>query len=248
MGRPSRRKRDAPAMVHVRTVPTPAPHAVHIWHVAIEIDEDQAQATAWLSDAERARASAFSHLPSRARFTGARAALRGILAAYLGTRPEDVPIAIDDRGKPRAAGAPCFNVSLSAGRAVVALALSPIGVDIERIEDRQGLQGIANRFLAPSEVVALRRLPADAFAAAFFGCWTRKEALAKALGLGLALPLRSFTVSVPPAPAALLASTDDRVTADAWTLMDLDTAPGFAGAVAASGSIDDILVREWTPA
>jgi 4'-phosphopantetheinyl transferase len=198
-----------------------------------------------LSDPERVRASAFIHLPSRARFVGARAAVRGILSAYLGNAPHAVSITMDDRGKPRVLGGPCFNVSHSADRVVVAVSVTEVGVDIEAIEDRPGLPGIANRFLADGEVAALRHHSADAFAPAFYGCWTRKESLTKAVGLGLALPLRSFTVSVPPEPARLVSSSDDRLVADAWTLRDLAPGDGFAAALAASGSVDNLIEREW---
>lgn len=185
------------------------------------------------------------HRPSRARFVAARAALRGILAAYLGAQPNELWIDTDELGKPRVAGAPCFNVSHSVNRAVVALALSPVGVDIECVEERPGLLGIAEWGFADAEVTALRQHDSDSFAAAFYGCWTRKEALAKAVGLGLGLPLRSFEVSVPPEPARLIASGDGRLSAGTWTVRDLEAGPGFAGAVAARGQIENVIARHW---
>ena len=212
--------------------------------MSISIEGD-APAPACLSAAERTRAAAFLHPPSRARFVAGRAALRGILAAYLGGASNDLAIDTDEFGKPWVAGAPCFNVSHSADRAVVAVAMSPVGVDIERIDERPGLLAIVEGFFADAEVTALRRHDRDSFAPSFFGCWTRKEALIKAVGSGLGVPLRAFEVSVPPAPASLVGSQDDRLRVGAWDLRDVDAGPGFAGAVAAFGRIEHVVARVW---
>src|SRR5438874_2067680 len=84
--------------------------------------------------------------------------------------------------------------------------------------------------LAPDEVTALRALAPPARERAFFAVWTRKEAYAKARGLGLALPFEEFTVSTDPAAPTLLAAADDDPAR--WTLRDLDAGPGYAAALA----------------
>ena len=50
---------------------------------------------------------------------------------------------------------------------------------------------IAELQFAPDEVAALRGLPDDQRMERFFAYWTLKEALLKAVGVGLAFPLRS---------------------------------------------------------
>ncbi len=72
---------------------------------------------------------------------------------------------------------------------------------------------------------------------AFFRCWTRKEALVKALGCGLSLDTRSFSVATgrPAAAGARFAAAgieSDEGEDQAWALFDLDPGQGFVGAIA----------------
>ena len=92
---------------------------------------------------------------------------------------------------------------------------------------------LARRFLHPGEVADLAMLTGRAAELAFFRCWTRKEAVAKALGLGLSLPLDQYRVSCrPDEPARLLVLPDIAPAAAAWSLIDLDPSPDYVGALA----------------
>ena len=91
-----------------------------------------------------------------------------------------------------------FNLSHTDGAAIVALtgAGRPVGVDVEDVQRNSRTVEIAERFFAPSEVLALRALPATQQRARFFDYWTLKEAYIKARGMGLALPLKGFAFDV----------------------------------------------------
>jgi phosphopantetheinyl transferase len=68
---------------------------------------------------------------------------------------------------------------------------------------------------------------------AFLACWTRKEALIKAFGLGLSCPLNSVEVSVSPSePARVLSIAGSAEAAAEWQLEDLSRFPSCAAAVA----------------
>ena len=58
---------------------------------------------------------------------------------------------------------------------------------------------LAERFFAPHEAAALRRVDASDRPARFLEYWTLKESYIKARGLGLAIPLASFSFDLPPA-------------------------------------------------
>src|SRR5204862_7643888 len=106
-----------------------------------------------------------------------------------------------------------------------------VGVDLEPIRPDLASREIASQSWSADEIAAMRALPPETLAPAFFGCWARKEAFIKAHGSGLSLPLHKFTVSVN-APAQLLRTDFDADAVRQWTLYDLTVEPGFAAALA----------------
>jgi len=224
---------------------------IHLWCAELDAgDEDEvARLAHTLAPDEQARAASFVFAPDRRRFTVTRAALRAILARYLGVEPAAVALGRSAEGRPtlldRHAGALDFSVSRSAGLALCAITRRrAIGVDVERI-----VRGVAEDvshegILSASELAALRTVPPAVRDRAFFAVWTRKEAYAKARGLGLTMPFDRFSVSVDLAVPALLAATDDDPTR--WTLRDVEAAPGYAGALAVAGAPERVLTWRWS--
>ena len=105
---------------------------------------------------------------------------------------------------------------------------------------------ISERFFAAEEREALRRVEEERRDAAFFCCWTRKEAYIKAIGEGLAEPLKSFCVAFdPPEPARFLHVGHSVGEAAAWTLHHLVPAPGAVGALAYRAPARALVCRRW---
>lgn len=75
----------------------------------------------------------------------------------------------------------------------LALARSPVGVDVELVGPAQEP---AWNMLSPREQAALRRHPAEDRWPAFLALWTAKEAYLKAIGLGLSREPRTIDVTV----------------------------------------------------
>ncbi len=159
----------------------------------------------------------------RTSFTLARGALRLLLARAAGEPAAALRFTYGEKGKPSlaAAGRIRFNLSHSGGLALVAITLDcELGVDIEKIRPMPDLQDVARRFFSIRE-------------AAFFRCWTRKEAYIKTIGDGLSAPLDGFAVSLrPDEPARLIHLNGDAAAARAWSLHDLEIDPGYAAALA----------------
>jgi 4'-phosphopantetheinyl transferase len=170
----------------------------------------------------------------RARKRRSWAVTRIVLAGYLSCRPSDLRFELGRFGKPSLApphGDLEFNLSRCGDRCLIAVSRSaPVGVDVERVRPIGDVARMAARVFSSAEACAIRSEQGDARLRAFFNCWTRKEACAKAIGLGLALPFDSFGVPIgeDPEPALLTLSDHDP---GAWTLWALDPWRGYVGAV-----------------
>lgn len=216
---------------------------VHVWCAPLD---DELSST-WpalrltLSADERERADRFCFERDRRRFTCARAILRSLIARYLEVEPRDVEFRYGAHGKPVLSGVLegvlTFNVSHSGEVAVFAIARDiELGVDVELVRDMPDAEDIASRFFSPREVTRLMSLPPLARNAAFFTCWTRKEAYLKALGSGLARPLDVFDVTFAPGDAPRLTVLWDEQEGDRWAIHDLAPVDGYAAALVTEGA------------
>ncbi len=184
-----------------------------------------------LSPEERERANRFRFPEHRHRYIVCRGTVREVLALYLNLAPAAIRFDYNPYGKPSVPGSDVrFNVSHSGVWAMLAVSLErEVGIDIEHIDPRFAQDQIPERFFSPREVEHLRSLPESRQTAAFFRCWTRKEAYIKARGLGLALALDSFDVSLRPDDPPELSR------AGHWSIQNLDAPAGYAAAIVAEG-------------
>ena len=197
-----------------------------------------ARCAALLDGEETARAARFLRRADRDRFIASHAALRSVLVHQLGLPPCALRLSADPTGRPILAepvGTGLdFNLSHSGEVALIGLTRgAKIGVDVEASRPLPDALRIARSHFAPDEAAALEALPLDMREAAFFGLWTRKEAVVKALGVGLSQPLASFSVAVPPEPAHLLRIAGGTAP---WTLATLDPGPGAFATVAVTAA------------
>jgi 4'-phosphopantetheinyl transferase len=187
-----------------------------------------------ISPAELRHAERCNHPRVRARFLAARGWLRHLLAVELSCAPLEVPIVTDGRGKPRIGSSDLtFSAARTADVALFAISWSmELGVDIEAVRPAAEIDGIVRRMMSPAEQRALKSLSSSARRVAFFDCWTRKEAYGKAIGAGLAYPLREIDLwRVGSGP----------VTVSGCRVHQVDAGPRFAAAVAGADTGD------WLP-
>ena len=171
---------------HTRTIPGSPPISLSVWHV----DPSCATGPAFelLSTDERDRAAQFRRPSDRDRYSIAHAMLRSALAARLGVGVDRIGFEPGRRGKPKLSSPRVdLHFNLSYGGAVVVLAVSaqPVGVDVEAYREDLDVEGIAARFFSLDEQAYLRRSSHGIDVTRFFDIWTRKEAAAKASGVGL---------------------------------------------------------------
>jgi 4'-phosphopantetheinyl transferase len=223
-----------------KTNTPPDDDSISIWSVGLEWPESDVNAAAEiLSSDEQERAKRFHRVSDRKHFIVARAALRLVLTRYLNVDPRQISFDQNAFGKPRLTGTYYpdlrFNLAHSSGLALYVIANGrEVGVDLERMEPRFATMSLARSLFAPEEVAALSILSNEDFVAAFYRCWTRKEAYVKAKGLGLSLPLKSFVVSVaPPNETPLLVPDRDEIEEQArWMLVDVIVGEAFAASLA----------------
>lgn len=161
-------------------------------------------ALAALAPQERSRAERFHFERDRRRYLAARAALRGLLAAHLGTTAGELRFTEGPQGKPRLVDPPdCrFNLSHSGDLALIAIGGdAELGVDLEELAPMPDAVALARLHYTAAEREALECLPPEGRDAGFLRLWTRKEACLKALGTGLSLAPSSFQVGLAPGPA-----------------------------------------------
>lgn len=208
---------------------------VDVWVWDLDIDEASAAALShWLTLDERQRAAAFRLPVLQHRWIAARAGMRGILGSVLNVSPQTPVFALGDQGRPYLTHPEypySFNLSHSGTLAAFAVCEAVIGIDVEEL--RALPEGVDNMVFSKPEIAALEAEPDARRAATFFRLWTAKEAVLKALGTGLSVSGRSFTVDVSHATTPRLIGadwTDEDIAA--WQLQTFEPAPGFTGAIA----------------
>lgn len=205
----------------------------------------------FLSPDERARARRFRANRHRDAFIVGRGRLRELLGLVVGCPPAAVRLAAGPRGKPRLDGPDGrrvrFNVAHSSALMLCSVTVDrDVGVDVERMDETADWEEIAARSFAAAERRALAVLPRTAQRSAFFACWTRKEAVIKATGEGLARPLDSFVVSVEPAQAEMLSCDPALGTPASWFLASVPVPSSYRAAVAVRGGGGAVSLRLWS--
>jgi 4'-phosphopantetheinyl transferase len=227
--------------------PPPAPGEIHVWRIDLAADSAMPGGVPVLSPDENARAGRLLCEHKRAQFIAGRSALRRLLGQYLGEAPQTLAFRYGPRGKPAlAAGAAHrtlqFNFSNSRDLGLLAVATArEVGIDIEYRHRGISVAPLARHILSAGEAAAFQRLPPQRHKQALLATWTRKEAYVKALGVGLARSLSSFSAGVADDD-----ETAVRQLADAdgepwiWTFAPLAAHPDYLACLAAPGA-------DWTP-
>ena len=200
-----------------------------------------------LSIAERERAARFRSEVHRRRFVAAHVGLRQVLGRCLGRDPADLEFDHSDRGRPSvrrtAPAAFDFNLAHSGEVALIALSGRTVGVDVEDVREIRDLLAIAGRFFSPREVATLTGLAGEARRRGFFTAWTRKEAVIKAVGAGLAALEQTEVSLAPDTDPVVLAAPGG---AEAWQLFHLEPCPGYVGALAVRTATTPVRLTTWS--
>jgi len=206
--------------------------ACTVWWATPLEPESAPGLVALLDGHERERLARFRRPADAARYLGAHALTRLVLGELVGLAPAAVPIERTCRcgephGKPTTPGGPGFSLTHAGG--VVGVSVwpdGPVGLDVEPVRDLPDLTAIMRHTASPAELTG-----GPTGVEGFFAAWTRKEALLKATGDGLAGAMSAITLD----GAAVRGWTGEHAPAGPVWLRDLSPAPGYAAAVAGLG-------------
>lgn len=190
---------------------------------------------------EHARAAKFYRAEDSLRHLLGRVLLRKLAGRY-GTTKALQEIPCNPWGKPEPVAPPLgCNVTHSGNQVWTAIARSPlVGIDVDAATASFDYNEIAANF-HPQELAALKT-SADP-ASALMRCWVRKEAVSKAVGMGLQMPLNSYAVDCGPQAANWLrVAPPGYPQPKKWASVDLPVAPGYFAALAVAGDCNEVTV------
>lgn len=211
--------------------------AVRVWFASLAALAAQGDPR-WdhISEDERVRSQRFHFARDGRAYVAGRGWARQVIGGLLGVGPAEVRFTYGRHGKPELAfpEEAGFRFNISHADDVICLAVASgreVGVDVEWISLPPEATDIAESHFSPGERRAFEACPERHRALAFARCWTRKEAVLKALGSGLATPLAQFDVSIGSTPALLRTGPGMGSTAG-WTLLEVPAPQDYVAAVA----------------
>jgi 4'-phosphopantetheinyl transferase len=192
---------------------------IHLWTVCTSSTLDSRlidRCRKLLSTREIHRAGQFIFDKDRVLYLLSHALVRVMLSAFCYVRPHEWQFSEDSYGKPHVCdGFPKLRFNLTHTEGLIACVVSSnheVGVDAEFMDATVDLD-IARNYFSQSEIEHVEKAPKEAIHEVFFDIWTLKESYIKAIGLGLSVPLNSFSISLrtghEPALSFTSGSSDD---------------------------------------
>ena len=233
-------------------VPLLDARSVHLWTADVRTFQPYLRRfTALLSPGERKRAARLADPVHRRHFILAHGFLRLVLSRYLHQRPQLLRFQPHANGKPRLVNnhdSPRleFNLAHSAHMTMIAVGSGrPVGVDVEALTRPVQAQAIVERYFSPTERDHFASLPRSRANKEFIRYWTAKEAVLKAVGLGLAGGLSHCEVVNHPGGRSATVRLTEQDKPRSWLVRFFPLSTTYLGAVAAEGT--EWKVRHYRP-
>ncbi|MFZ4767462.1 MAG: 4'-phosphopantetheinyl transferase family protein, partial [Roseimicrobium sp.] len=200
-----------------------------------------------LSLSEKQKAERFRLPADRDRSVLARGLARDVLSRYLGKESGELSLGVDAHGKPILLSDSAhphpdlfFNVSHSHELILCAVGLAPVGVDTEWDRPLDQLSSLSRLVLSAAELSELERCPSSQRGREFLRYWTRKEAYAKGVGLGLGMALTEVSANLEPGGWWRMSSASE---SRGWFVRELSAHADYVAALASP--VRDCRLRCW---
>ena len=173
-------------------------NTVNIYYINITTTKARPKVEQVLNEEENKRYRRYLTVQGRTEFFWGRYLLRTVISRFLNIHPQAVVFRKNQYGKlflDRRYHQEniCFNLTHSHGIVAGAFVLeNDIGIDVEKID--RNMTDIVRRFFSPEEKEYINSYYTSKKNNLSYQIWTLKEAYIKAKGVGLSLPLESFSV------------------------------------------------------
>jgi 4'-phosphopantetheinyl transferase len=163
-------------------------NTINVWRIAISSNVLAVNDLSELLSAdEQARANRYHQQKDRERFIISRGALRILLGLYLKMPPAEIVFETGTSKKPFVRPADLadlhYNTTHSGNYILIGVANTPVGIDIENLEQLFPYQDILEHSFSASEITLINQSVSPL--ETFYTLWTRKEALLKATAKGI---------------------------------------------------------------
>lgn len=180
-----------------------------------------------LSPSENDRFQRFVHDHDRHSYLLSHVVLRRALSSHAPVAPQDWVFSAGEFGKPRLSGPVQlphgFNLSHTRGAVACAIAAArPVGIDLQ-VDPGAGLiASLSHHVFSDQEAAMLNRLSTAERDRTATRLWTLKEALAKAIGVGIRLPFHRIDFCLEPDRPARLRSSPPDIDPAAWDFASIE--------------------------
>lgn len=224
---------------------------IQVWQVRLSEARGALEVfAAYLNRAERERAGRYIVEHARDQFIVARGCLRVLLGHALGIAPAAVELTLGEHGKPAPVGDTGVEFNVAHAKDVILIAMrrgGPVGIDVEWIDPAMETLEIAETTFTAREfdLICTASAGKDRLAA-FYLCWTQKEAVSKADGRGLLLAPASFEVPIfdavkPAAPSRVRVGASGGVCEQIYGVFALRIGEDYVGALAMQTPCGEVL-------
>ena len=222
---------------------------IHVWKVDLKLtDSDYQQLKEYLDPEEHKRLQRYTHQQAQQQFLATRGRLKQLLGGYLGIPAGAIQFELGQHGKPRLGGTTIddglvFNVSHSGALALIAISKNrALGIDVEKINSRHNLQGMAQRCFSKQELSRWNQLTEPRKTNQFYDYWCAKEALLKATGRGLALGMQQCVVDLD---RSVFINLPESYRTSEWQLQRVEVGDDYRAFVAGNSEFLSIINKQF---
>ncbi len=223
---------------------------LHIWKTKISENKHDLDFCRYLLTSEELiHANEFYFVEDRNRYIIARAILRRLIFGYTGILPNSIVFEYTEYGKPFLAAknniqGMKFNIAHSKNAVVFAFTKNiDVGIDIEFVNKDFVIDDLVKYCCSEQEQYHLKSLPEDQRYRYFYKLWVIKEAIVKAMGLGLSYDLKriyiNFSKNKLIDPIVII--NNDKMY---WTVDIFLSYDGYQSAFATKNQIEKVLFSE----